>query len=112
MAATALVLATGCGGAREVRTQPPRPAVAAPDTATAPERTALTVTLGIEDTDDLVDDVQDDANLAELGAFCRKMGREGRQGEIGLVVGGRRGQFRDTVEDGTHRHDPVVGQVE
>ena len=32
-------------------------------------------------------DVQDSANLAALGAFCRKMGGEARQGEIGLVVG-------------------------
>jgi hypothetical protein len=32
-------------------------------------------------------DIQDDRNLAELGSFCRKMGREARQGEIGLVVG-------------------------
>jgi hypothetical protein len=32
-------------------------------------------------------DVQDDRNLAELGTFCRRMGREARQGEIGLVVG-------------------------
>ena len=32
-------------------------------------------------------DIEDDANLAALGAFCRRMGREARQGEIGLVVG-------------------------
>ena len=32
-------------------------------------------------------DIQNDRNLAALGAFCRKMGREARQGEIGLVVG-------------------------
>lgn len=32
-------------------------------------------------------DIESDANLAELGKFCRKMGREARQGEIGLVVG-------------------------
>ena len=32
-------------------------------------------------------DIQDSANLAQLGGFCRKMGREARQGEIGLVVG-------------------------
>jgi hypothetical protein len=32
-------------------------------------------------------DIEDDRNLAELGGFCRKMGREARQGEIGLVVG-------------------------
>jgi len=33
------------------------------------------------------EDIQDDAKLAELGAFCRKMGREACQGEIGLVIG-------------------------
>jgi hypothetical protein len=32
-------------------------------------------------------DIENDRNLAELGAFCRRMGREARQGEIGLVVG-------------------------
>lgn len=32
-------------------------------------------------------DIQDPDNLAALGAFCRKMGREARQGEIGLVIG-------------------------
>jgi hypothetical protein len=32
-------------------------------------------------------DIQDARNLAELGSFCRRMGREARQGEIGLVVG-------------------------
>jgi hypothetical protein len=32
-------------------------------------------------------DIQDDSNLAALGTFCRKMGRDAHQGEIGLVVG-------------------------
>jgi len=32
-------------------------------------------------------DIQDDGNLSEVGSFCRKMGSEARQGEIGLVVG-------------------------
>jgi hypothetical protein len=32
-------------------------------------------------------DIQDAGNLAELGRFCRTMGREAHQGEIGLVVG-------------------------
>jgi hypothetical protein len=32
-------------------------------------------------------DIQDKRNLAALGAFCREMGREASQGEIGLVVG-------------------------
>jgi len=30
-------------------------------------------------------DIEDDRNLAALGDFCRKLGREARQGEIGLV---------------------------
>ena len=32
-------------------------------------------------------DIQDARNLAELGEFCRTMGREAHQGEIGLVIG-------------------------
>jgi hypothetical protein len=32
-------------------------------------------------------DIEDRRNLAALGSFCRKMGREGGQGEIGLVIG-------------------------
>lgn len=30
--------------------------------------------------------IEDDANLAALAAFCRRMGRETNQGEIGLVI--------------------------
>jgi hypothetical protein len=30
--------------------------------------------------------IEDDANLAELAAFCRRLGRETNQGEIGLVI--------------------------
>jgi len=33
------------------------------------------------------DDIQDSGNLAELGSFCRSMGRDANQGEVGLVVG-------------------------
>ena len=32
-------------------------------------------------------DIQDARNLAELNDFCRTMGREAHQGEIGLVIG-------------------------
>jgi hypothetical protein len=32
------------------------------------------------------DDIENDRNLAELGRFCRKIGHETRQGEVGLVV--------------------------
>lgn len=31
--------------------------------------------------------IQDEALLADLATFCRRMGRETRQGEIGLVIG-------------------------
>ncbi len=33
------------------------------------------------------EDIQGTANLAELGSFCRRLGREAKQGEVGLVVG-------------------------
>ena len=33
------------------------------------------------------DDIEAGSNLAELGRFCRKMGRDAHQGEIGLVIG-------------------------
>jgi len=33
------------------------------------------------------DDIEARSNLAELGRFCRKMGRDAHQGEIGLVIG-------------------------
>ena len=32
-------------------------------------------------------DIENGRNLAALGDFCRKLGREARQGEVGLVVG-------------------------
>ena len=32
-------------------------------------------------------DVQNESNLDELGRFCRRMGRETNQGEVGLVIG-------------------------
>jgi hypothetical protein len=32
-------------------------------------------------------DAQSSENLAELGRFCRRMGREAKQGEVGLVIG-------------------------
>ena len=30
--------------------------------------------------------IQDEDNLAELGSFCRTMGRETNQGEVGLII--------------------------
>jgi hypothetical protein len=44
-------------------------------------------------------DIQDAVNLAALGAFCRKMGRETRQGEIGLVVGDEYFAIREFEEE-------------
>jgi hypothetical protein len=31
-------------------------------------------------------EIQNSKNLAELGSFCRKMGRKAHQGEVGLVI--------------------------
>ncbi len=43
-------------------------------------------------------DIEDARNLAELGDFCRRMGREARQGEVGLVVGDEYFAIRDFAE--------------
>jgi hypothetical protein len=44
-------------------------------------------------------EIQNDRNLAELGNFCRTMGREARQGEVGLVVGDEYFAIRDFGEE-------------
>lgn len=44
-------------------------------------------------------DIEDSGNLAELGSFCRTMGRKARQGEIGLVVGDEYFAIRDFAEE-------------
>ena len=44
-------------------------------------------------------DIQADRNLAELGAFCRRMGRDAHQGEVGLVVGDEYFAIRDFEEE-------------
>lgn len=41
------------------------------------------------------DDIQDPGNLAQLGDFCRKMGREPNQGEVGLVIADEYFAIRD-----------------
>lgn len=46
-------------------------------------------------------DIEDDRNLAALGAFCRRLGREGRQGEVGLVVGDEYFAIRDFTQGET-----------
>jgi hypothetical protein len=43
-------------------------------------------------------DIEADRNLAALGDFCRKLGHETRQGEIGLVVGDEYFAIRDFGE--------------
>ena len=44
-------------------------------------------------------DIQDSRNLTELGSFCRMIGRDARQGEIGLVVGDEYFAIRDFGEE-------------
>lgn len=44
-------------------------------------------------------DIENEDNLAQLGRFCRKMGRETHQGEIGLVVGDEYFAIRDYSEE-------------
>ena len=40
-------------------------------------------------------DIADPDRLGRLGSFCRRMGREAHQGEIGLVIGDEYLAFRD-----------------
>jgi len=44
-------------------------------------------------------DIEDPNHLAALGAFCRLMGRETKQGEVGLVVGDEYFAIRDFAEE-------------
>jgi hypothetical protein len=44
-------------------------------------------------------DLADSDLLRRLGAFCRRMGREARQGEIGLVIGDEYLAFRDFAQE-------------
>jgi hypothetical protein len=46
-----------------------------------------------------VGDVQNSRKLTELGSFCRTMGREGRQGEIGVIIGEEYFAIRDFAEE-------------
>ena len=43
--------------------------------------------------------IEDAEALTELGSFCRRMGREARQGEVGLVVGDEYFAIRDFSEE-------------
>jgi hypothetical protein len=44
-------------------------------------------------------DIQNPRKLADLGSFCRTMGRDARQGEIGLVIGNEYFAIRDFAEE-------------
>ena len=44
-------------------------------------------------------DIEDFKNLGDLGGFCRRMGREARQGEVSLVVGNEYFAIQDFVEE-------------
>jgi hypothetical protein len=43
--------------------------------------------------------IEDPEGQAALGAFCRKMGRETKQGEVGLVISNEYFAFTDFEED-------------
>jgi len=45
--------------------------------------------------------IEDEANLAKLASFCRQMGRETNQGEIGLVIADEYFAIRDYTEPTT-----------
>lgn len=45
------------------------------------------------------DDLNDPERLAQLGRFCRRMGRETHQGEVGLVIGDEYLAFRNFSEE-------------
>jgi hypothetical protein len=44
-------------------------------------------------------DIEHSRNLAELGSFCRTIGRDARQGEVGLVIGDEYFAIRDFTEE-------------
>jgi hypothetical protein len=43
--------------------------------------------------------IQDSQNQEQLASFCRRMGRESNQGEVGLVVGDEYLAIQDFTED-------------
>lgn len=44
-------------------------------------------------------DIADPDRLNRLGSFCRSMGREAHQGEVGLVIGDEYLAFRDFAKE-------------
>lgn len=45
------------------------------------------------------EEVENEDNLAQLGSFCRRMGRETNQGEVGLIVGDEYFAIQDFAEE-------------
>lgn len=45
------------------------------------------------------EEMENEDNLAQLGSFCRRMGRETNQGEVGLIVGDEYFAIRDFAEE-------------
>ena len=45
------------------------------------------------------EDITDPDHLAQLGNFCRRIGREAHQGEVGLVIGDEYLAFQDFSEE-------------
>lgn len=43
--------------------------------------------------------IEHPGNQAQLGAFCRRMGREGNQGEVGLMIGDEYLAIRNFTEE-------------
>jgi len=46
------------------------------------------------------DAIQDSVKLRELGSFCRRLGRETNQGEVGVVIADEYFAFRNFRERG------------
>jgi hypothetical protein len=44
-------------------------------------------------------DIEDSRNLADVANFCRTMGRDARQGEVGLVIGDEYFAIREFAEE-------------
>jgi len=44
-------------------------------------------------------EISDVINVADIGAFCRLLGRETKQGEVGLVIGDEYFAIREFKED-------------
>ena len=44
-------------------------------------------------------DIEAASKLGDLGSFCKRMGREARQGEVGLVVGDEYFAIQDFIEE-------------